>query len=157
MDLLSDMSVTEKKLWAELFVDIVVALYYFPKMFVLIRTGDTVLSAEMAALVVRTIIVAIVVGIAVSVLLRVWQESQRPDERDIQFSARGTLIANGALVAFVVLIMGQLVVEGLFPGLAGKLGVTAKPLIIAHLLLLSLLFSSVIKAVAQLFLYRRGF
>jgi Na+-driven multidrug efflux pump len=158
MNVLSDMSTTEKNLWAELLVNLVVALYYFPKVFVLIRAGDEALvSPAMAGLVVKTVIVAIVVGIVVGVFLRVWREPGKEDERDYQFAARGVLIANRALVIFVLLIMGQLVFEALFPGIAKLRGIKTNPMIIAHLLMLSLMLSSTIKAVAQLFLYRRGY
>lgn len=157
MKLLTNMSTTEKNVWAELIVDFVVALYYFPKMFSLIRAGNLALIPIMAVLIVKAVILAIVVGILVAILLQDWREPKRIDERDLQFSARGTLIANRALVIFIFLIIGQLVFEGLFPGLRGQLcSLMAKPLIIAHLLLLSLLFSSVIKSIAQLFLYRRA-
>jgi len=158
MNVLSDMTTTEKNLWAELLVDVVVALYYFPKVFVLLRAGDGALvSPAMAGLVVKTIVVALVVGIVVSILLGVWREPEREDERDYQFSARGTLIAHRALAIFVALIMGQLVFEGLFPGIAKLRGININPMVIAHLLMLSLMLSSTIKAVAQLFLYRRGY
>jgi hypothetical protein len=158
MNVLSDMSTTEKNLWAELLVDLVVALYYFPKVFVLIRAGNVALmSPAMAGLVVKTIFVAIVVGIAVAIFLRIWREPAKEDERDYAFSARGTLIANRALVIFVSLIMGQLVFEGLFPGIAEKRGIKTNPMIIAHFLLLALMLSSTIKALAQLFLYRRDY
>jgi hypothetical protein len=157
MNLLSNISTTEKHLWAQLVVDLVVALYYFPKMFSLIRAGHTALVPVMAGVVVTSIILAIIVGIAVAILLRIWQEPERIDERDLQFSARGTLIANRVLVISILLIIGQLVFEGLFPGLRGRLfSLMTKPLTIAHFLLLSLLFSSVIKSIAQLFLYRRA-
>jgi len=155
MNLLSDMSTTEKNLWAELIVDVVVALYYFPKMLSLIRAGDTALIPVMAGVVVISIILAIIVAIAVAILLRAWREPKREDERDRQFSARGTLIAYRALAVFVALIMGQLVFEGLFPGLRGGFAILTKPLLIAHLLLLSLLLSSAAKSATQLFLYRR--
>ena len=156
MKVISDMSTTEKNLWGELFVDLVVALYYFPKTFSLIRAGETALIPVMAGVVVTSIILAIIVGTAVAILLRAWREPKRKDERDLQFSARGTLIAYRALAVFVALIMGQLVFEGLFPGLRGQLAILTKPLLIAHLLLLSLLFSSAAKSATQLFLYRRA-
>ena len=156
MNLLSDMSTTEKNLWAELGVDVVVALYYFPKMFSLIRAGETALVSVMAGVVVTSIILAIIVGTALAILLRVWREPKLEDERDLRFSARGTLIAYRALTVFVALIMGQLVFEGLFPGLRGQLAILTKPLLIAHLLLLSLLLSSAAKSATQLFLYRRA-
>jgi hypothetical protein len=156
MNALREMSPTEKNLWTELLVDIVAGFYYFPKILLLIGSGAAS-GPAMAALVVKTIIVAIVAGIAIAILLHiVGQEPEKSDERDAQFSARGTLIANRALTIFICLIMGQLVIEGLLPGLAGKWDIMTNPLIISHLLLLSLLLSSFIKTVTQLFLYRRG-
>ena len=102
-------------------MDILVSVYYFPKAFNLIIAGEEALAGRaMASLIVKTIVLAIVVGILACVLLRVWREPGKEDERDYQFSARGALIANAALVVFVAIIMGQLVFEGLFPGVATK-------------------------------------
>ena len=158
MSFLSEMSAREKNLWAELLVDTVVALYYFPNVFSLIAAGKNVLVGfAMAILVVKTIFLAIVISTAAAIILRVWQEPGKEDERDYQFSARGTMIANRALIIFTILIIGQIMMEALLPGRDLQRRIIAAPLIIAHLLLLSLMLSSTIKSVAQLFFYRRGY
>ena len=67
------------------------------------------------------------------------------------------MIAYTALFIFVAMIIGQVMFQGLLPETAAKLGFIASPLIIAHFLLLSLMFSSTIKCVVQLFFYRRAY
>jgi len=158
MKALSNMSARELNLWAELLINILVALYYFPIAFRLMQKDEWILATgAMIGLAISTIILAIVVGIAISIPICIWKKPVKKDERDYQFSARGSMIAYAALFFFVMLIIGQAMFEGLCPGIASKLGLITNPLIIAHLLLLSLMFSSTIKSVVQLFFYRRGY
>jgi Na+/alanine symporter len=158
MKLLSEMATRERNLWAELLVDLVVALYYLPKMFTLISSDQAYLTnPAMAGLIVKTIILAIIAGILAGILLRPGKNPQKEDERDYQFSARGCLIANRVLIICVIVIMGHLAFAGLFPRLAAARGLDIPPMMVAHLLLISLILSSSIKSVAQLVYYRRGY
>ena len=155
---LSDLSNRELNLWAELLVNIIVALYYFPNAFRLMKTNEwTPTGGAMIGLVVSTIILAIIISIVLAILVSIWKKPAKKDERDYIFSARGSMIAYMALFIFVAIIIGQLMFQGLFPEAAARLDLTADPAIIAHFLLLSLMFSSTIKCVAQLVSYRRGY
>lgn len=159
--LLSKMSVREKNLWAELLVDVVVGLYYLPKMFVLLQGGERALTGgAMAGLVTSTVLVGIMAGVAAAVLLGLLsqdKDAEPLDERDHSFLARGNLVAYVTLVAGVVLIISQVVIFELMPELWQERGIPLSPVAIANLLLVALVLSSVVKVAAQLFSYRRGY
>ena len=157
---LADLTNRELNLWAEFLVNIVVALYYFPKAFRLIEENPIStlqFSIRLSGLVVSTIVLTIIVSIILGIIVEVWKKPAKKDERDYAFSARGSMIAYMALFFFVSIVIGQVIFQDFFPETATRLGLMASPLIIAHLLLLSLMFSSTIKCVVQLFFYRRSF
>jgi hypothetical protein len=157
MSIFSNMSAREKNLWSELLVDVLVAVYYFPNAFRLIHKGrGAINNPAMAGLVIMSIVIAVFVSIVMSIVLRVWREPNIKDERDYQFMSRGAIIAYWTLLVFIGMIIGQLAFEGLYPGIAERIWITTTPIIIAHLLMLSWMFSSVIKTSIQLFFYRRG-
>ena len=155
---LSDLTNRELNLWAEFLVNIVVALYYFPGAFRLIKMNErTPAGGAMIGLVVRTIILAIIISVILGILVSIWKKPAKKDERDYVFSAGGSMIAYIALFIFVSMIIGQVMFQGLCPETAVRRGFVTGPLIIAHFLLLSLMFSSTIKCVVQLFFYRRAY
>ena len=159
MEFLNNFSTREKNLWSELLVDVVVALYYFPKMFFMLRAGDAALTGSaMAGLVTSTIIVAIIAGAIVSVFLHMEAKPETVDERDHLFLARGNKVAYIILVACVVAIMGNIVVLEMLPAFARERNwFDPTPVAIAHLLLVSLVLSSGGKTIIQLLCYRRGY
>ena len=157
-EFLSDLTSRELNLWVELLVDIIVALYYFPRAFNLIKNDEwTLTGGAMIGLLVSTIILAIVVSVILSILVSIWKKPAEKDERDYVFSARGSTVAYTALFVLVILIIGQVLFEGTYPEMAGKLRLITSPLIIGHLLMLALMFSSTLKSAVQLFFYRRGY
>ena len=159
MELLDNFSTREKNLWSELLVDIVVGLYYFPKMLLMLLAGDDALAGKaMAGLVISTVMVAIVAAIIVSVFLHAQKKPEQVDERDHLFASRGAKVAYTVLAACTVLLMGNIVVHTLLPEVAqNRFPVNLSPVGIAHLMLLSLYLSSFIKTVVQLYFYRRGY
>ena len=159
MELLNNFSTREKNLWSELLVDIAVGLYYFPKMFFMLRAGDEVLTGgAMASLVISTIMVAIFAGIIVSVFLHAEEKPETVDERDHLFLARGSRVAYIILMVCVLAIMGNIVILEMLPEFVQERNwFDPTPVAIAHLLLVSLVLSSVGKTVMQLVSYRRGY
>jgi ABC-type anion transport system duplicated permease subunit len=114
-------------------------------------------GGAMVGRVIITIILAVIISIILGILVGVRKKPAKRDERDYVFSAGGSMIACLALFIFVSMIIGQVMFQGLCPETAVRPGFATGPLIIAHFLLLSLMFSSTIKCVVQLFFYRRGF
>ncbi|NNE37246.1 MAG: hypothetical protein HKN08_02990 [Gammaproteobacteria bacterium] len=158
MELLKNFSTREKNLWSELLVDIVVALYYFPKMLLMLLVGQEALTgAAMAGLVTSTVIVAIVTASIIALFLHAEKTPEHVDERDHLFEYRGSRTAYLVLVICVVALMGTIIVQELMPDFTRDRFVELSPVAIAHLLLLALVVSSTVKSVTQLFFYRRGY
>lgn len=158
MDLLQNFSTREKNLWSELLVDIVVGLFYFPKMINMMFSGADLTGKGMAGLITETVILAIVTGVIISIFLHTQKKPEQVDERDHLFDARGSRIAFAVLALCIALIMGNIIVYEMLPEVAKDRAVlNLSSVVIAHLLLLSLFLSSVIKTIVQLYFYRRGY
>jgi hypothetical protein len=135
-------------------VNIIVARYYFPSASRLVSAPA---GSAMAGLILGTIILATTPSIVISILICIWRKPGRKSERDYRFSTRGSMIAYTALLTFMMLMIGQVLFESLCPGIAQKWWLITSPLIMAHLLTLSITFSSTTKSVVQLISYRRGY
>lgn len=150
-------SIREKNLWFEFLSDVAVALYYWPKAVQLILAGDEALrSGAMAKLIVSTVGLAIVVVIALSIFLHTQQKPEPMDERDYMIAARASHLAGRVLVACLLAVIGLIVFREMTD--AAQLDVfPLSPLVIAHLLLVSLMLWSMTRSAARLFFYRRGY
>jgi hypothetical protein len=157
-EVLGDFSIREKNLWFELLVDVVVALYYYPKAFRLMMAGDQALSGTfMVGLITSTVILAIIVSSVLSVFLHTQTKPEPKDERDRLIEAHSGLLANRVLVGGVLLIMAYVVLQELAGDIARSRALfTLTPLVIAHLLLVALMLSSMTNSIAKLVSYRRG-
>jgi uncharacterized protein (DUF983 family) len=101
---------------------------------------------------------AIFIGIVVSVFLHTQKKPEQVDERDYQFDYRGSKLAYSVLAICVSLVIGFILVYELQSDLGAPWAIVdLTPMVIAHLILVSLFLSSVIKTVVQLFYYRRGY
>jgi len=158
MKLLENLSIREKGLWAEVLVNALVAVYYFPKAIALMAQGDALLRGrEMAGLVTSTIVLAIVMSTIVFGAIHIKGEAEDRDERDLQIEAQGNLLAYRVLCGFLVLILGQIVLWEYFDAAGiGTLLKEAGSLVVGHMILLTMMFASVIKVAVQLYHYRRG-
>jgi hypothetical protein len=165
MTLLDSLSQRERSIWIELFIDVVVMVWYLPKAWYLLLQGDEALMGRaMGGLITETIGFAIVLAIAVNIVVEVVLSGQKGekkveprDERDAQFELRSYRFGYHALIMFVVTIIGYVVILEYYPGLIEKTGVTLSPVIIAHYLLLCVFLASLIKSGTLLFYYRRGY
>ena len=149
-------SVREKNLWFELLSDVAVALYYWPGAIRLMMQGDEALmSSAMAGLIARTVIWAIVVATALSIFLHTQTKPEPMDERDYMIAARGSMLAGRVLVGCLIALIGVVVFREMTQ--AAQLDAfPLSPLVMAHLLLVSLMLWSMTSSVARLFYYRRG-
>lgn len=157
--LLGDFSVREKNLWFELLLDLAVALYYWPKAFLLMRAGDAALAGKaMVSLIVSTVFAAIMFSIVLSVLLHAQQKPEPMDERDLAIAARGKVWAGRVLVFGILAIIAQIVLQEMaVPFVSVRNPFQLTPLIIAHLLLVALMLASFTSSLTRLFCYRRGY
>lgn len=153
MTLAETMSLRERKLWCELLVDVVIAVYYFSNALPWLAEPDPQFGA-ITLLIGKSIGLAIVLAIIVFSLAHVGAPEQPSDERDRLFDARGNAIAYFTLLGCVSLMMVQISVSELAPGRA-LFEIT--PMVVVHLLLLCIILSSSVKAIVQLISYRRGY
>lgn len=155
---LGDISTREKNLWVELLVDVIVALYYYPKMFLLITAGDVALTGErMTNLIISTVMLAIFVSVALAALLHDRKEPEPRDERDLIIDNRGSVLFGRLLLACVLAIMAMIVTQQMSIGRRVDWLIELSPLVIGHLLLFTLMISSTASSALKLVLYRRGF
>lgn len=162
MFVLASLSRRERNLWVECVVDVLVLFYYLPKVFLLAMEGpQALMGGDMAALIVRTVVYAIVLGIVVAVtvelLFRAKNEEGGKDEREVLFELKSYRVGYYALVIFVMIIMGQAILSEIFPAAMVGLPFEMSAVFMAHCLLLSLSFSSLLLCGLQLFYYRRGY
>jgi hypothetical protein len=152
-------SIREKNLWFEFLTDLAVALYYWPGAVRLMMAGDEALrGGAMVGLITSTVIVAIVVTGALSIFLHTQQKPEPMDERDYMILAQGSLLAGRVLVGCLIVVIGLVVIEEIpGPYTSHIRFFTLSPLVMAHLLLVSLMLWSMTSTVARLFCYRRGF
>ena len=153
-----NMSLREKDLWGELLIDVLVAIYYFPRAIALISNQqDAELNRELAGLVGSTIVVAIVAAVVVFGAIHLSGETEPKDERDSRFEVHANRFAywglNSLLVLILFLLVGSQYAEIPLPGTGI---VNLGPLGVGHLILLAMVLASTIKAITQLYQYRLG-
>lgn len=150
-------SIREKNLWVELLTDIAVALYYWPQALRMTLAGDDALrSGAMVNLIIGTVMTAIIVSAALAVFLHKQKKPEPMDERDYMIAARANLLAGRVLVGCLIALIGLV----LFRELSAAAQLEFMPLtalVMAHLLLVSLMFWSMTNSVARLVFYRRGY
>ena len=87
MQLLKNYSNKELNIWAELILDLIVSIYFFPKLFFLIISGD-IYSDESIILITTTIFISIAYSIVVFTIINIFKESEEEDERDYIFELK---------------------------------------------------------------------
>ena len=156
MGLLQEMAIRERRLWATLLVDAIVALYYFPKALVLLFHNETGLVTALLGLVIKSTMLGIVLGLLLSLAFRFVGAELAADEREKRFAARANVAGYWALQVFAILLIWQLGVSALFPNFY-RIPDLTNPFLVPHLLLLALIVSRLIKSGLELFYYRRGY
>ena len=156
MGLLQEMANREKRLWATLFVDVAVALYYFPKALALLLQGAGGLVPALVGLVFKSTVLGIVLALIMHFVFAVASVELAADEREQRFAARAKGAGYIALQVFAIALIWQISASALFPN-ADRLPDLANPFLMAHLLLLALIVSRLIKSGLELFFFRRGY
>ena len=93
MQFLKNYSNRELNIWAELVLDLIVSIYFFPKLFLLIISGD-IHSNESIILITTTIFISIAYSIVVFTIINIFKESEKKDERDYIFELKSYKISN---------------------------------------------------------------
>lgn len=153
---LGDFSVREKNLWFELLLDVVIAIYYYPRVFKLILQDSGALTGSAVVdLLINTVMLAIIVSALLSVLLHTQKKPEPKDERDYIIDAKCDYCFSRMLMFGVLFVMGWIVLQQFNPWPERNL-FELTPLVIAHLLLFVVMISSMVHSVLKLMLYRLG-
>ena len=149
MHFLKNYSNRELNIWAELVLDLIVSIYFFPKLFLLTISGD-IYSNESIILITTTIFISIAYSIIVFTIINIFKESEKKDERDYIFELKGYKISNTIFQISIVILVCWL----FFTPLSNHYEFT--PIMIAAFLIIITLFCSASKSVSLLYFYRRS-
>ena len=152
MKFLNNYSNRELNIWAELALDILVSLYFFPKIFSLIIDGQ-LYSDALVGIIATSILISIIYSIFVFGAINTLTKKEEKDERDYIYELKSYKISNLIYQVSIFILISQIVVFN---------PINPKPLpdftapMIAMLLLIMTLLSSTGKSLTQLFNYRKN-
>ena len=149
MEFLKSYSNRELNIWAELVLDLIVSIYFFPKLFLLIISGE-IHSYESIILITTTIFISIAYSIVVFTIINVFKESEKKDERDYIFELKSYKLSNTIFQISILFLICWL----FFTPLSNHYEFT--PIMIAAFLIIITLFCSASKSVSLLYFYRRS-
>ena len=151
MQFLNNYSNRELNIWAELILDILVSLYFFPKIFPLIIDGQ-LYSEALVDIIATSIIIAIIYSIFVFGAINTLTKREEKDERDYIYELKSYKISNIISQVSIYFLIGLIVFN---PIKKVQLIEFTAPMI-AMLLLIIALLSSIGKCLTQLFNYRKN-
>ena len=149
MEFLKNYSNRELNIWAELVLNLIVSIYFFPKLFLLIISGE-IHSYESIILITTTIFISIAYSIVVFTIINVFKESEKKDERDYIFELKSYKLSNTIFQISILFLICWL----FFTPLSNHYEFT--PIMIAAFLIIITLFCSASKSVSLLYFYRRN-
>ena len=151
MKFLNNYSNRELNIWAELILDIIVSIYFFPKIFPLIIDGQ-LYSEALVGIIVNSIIIAIIYSIFVFGAINALTKREEKDERDYIYELKSYRISyylsQGGILGIIFLIAYNAVYQE-------NIGLLTPPKIAMIFLIIALL-SSTGKSLTQLFNYRKS-
>ena len=151
MQFLNNYSNRELNIWAELILDIIVSIYFFPKIFPLIIDGQ-LYSDALVGIIANTIIITIIYSIFVFGAINTLTKREEKDERDYIYELKSYRISNIISQVSIYLLISLIVFN---PINQVRLTDFTAPMI-AMLLLIITLLSSTGKSLTQLFNYRKN-
>ena len=151
MQFLNNYSNRELNIWAELILDIIVSIYFFPKIFPLIIDGQ-LYSEALVGIIANTIIIAIIYSISVFGAINTLTKREEKDERDYIYELKSYRVSNIISQVSIYLLISLIVFN---PINQVRLNEFTAPMI-AMLLLIITLLSSTGKSLTQLFNYRKN-
>ena len=149
MQFLKNYSNRELNIWAELFLDLIVSIYFLPKFFFLIKSGN-MYRYDSIILISTTIFISIAYSIFVFVIINLFIESEKKDERDYIFELKSYKISNTIFQISILFLICSII----FNPLSSHYEFT--PTFVAALLVIITLFCSIGKSVSLLYFYRRS-
>ena len=151
MNFLKNFSNRELNIWAELILDILISIYFFPKIIPLVMEGQ-LYSEALVGIIAITIIIAVVYSIFVFGAINALTKEEKKDERDYMYELKSYKISNMIFQISIYLLISLIVFN---PINEVRLTEFTAPMI-AMLLLIITLLSSTGKSLTQLFHYRKN-
>jgi len=151
MKFLNNYSNRELNIWAELILDILVSIYFFPKIFPLIIDGQ-LHGAALVGIIANTIIISIIYSIFVFGAINTLTKKEEKDERDYIYELKSYRIGNIISQVSIYLLIYLIVFNPI--NQVRLIDFTAP--MIAMLLLIITLLSSTGKSLSQIFNYRKN-
>ena len=151
MQFLNNYSNRELNIWAELILSILVSFYFFPKIFPLI-INDQLYSEALVDIVITSIIIAIIYSIFVFGAINTLTKREEKDERDYIYELKSYRISNIISQVSIYLLISLIVFN---PISQVRLNEFTAPMIAMILPIITLL-SSIGKCLTQLFNYRKN-
>jgi hypothetical protein len=167
------MSKQERVSWLSLAVNLVIGFYYFSAVFALAASGE-IYGPAMAGLILKLVILAVIVGIAGEIVLRILagaaSDKIASDERDKLISAKAMrngyivlTVGVAALTSHIVVVGGLDRFSADYPiakptmDFIGTVLHPLAPIVIAQFLLLASMTASTAIYASRIFYYRRGY
>ena len=151
MKFLNNYSNRELNIWAELILDIIVSIYFFPKIFPLIIDGQ-LYSDALVGIIATSIIISIFYSVFVFGAINTLTKKEEKDERDYIYELKSYRISNIISQVSIYLLISLIVFN---PINQVRLTDFTAPMI-AMLLLIIALLSSTGKSLSQIFNYRKS-
>ncbi len=151
MQFLNNYSNRELNIWAELILDIIVSIYFFPKIFPLIIDGQ-LYSDALVGIIATSIIISIFYSVFVFGAINTLTKKEEKDERDYIYELKSYRISNIISQVSIYLLIYLIVFN---PINQVRLTDFTAPMI-AMLLLIIALLSSTGKSLSQIFNYRKS-
>ena len=151
MKFLNNYSNRELNIWAELILDIIVSIYFFPKIFPLIIDGQ-LYSDALVGIIATSIIISIFYSVFVFGAINTLTKKEEKDERDYIYDLKSYRISNIISQVSIYLLIYLIVFN---PINQVRLTDFTAPMI-AMLLLIIALLSSTGKSLSQIFNYRKS-
>ena len=151
MKFLNNYSNRELNIWAELILDIIVSIYFFPKIFPLIIDGQ-LYSDALVGIIATSIIISIFYSVFVFGAINTLTKREEKDERDYIYELKSYRVSNIISQVSIYLLISLIVFN---PINQVRLTDFTAPMI-AMLLLIITLLSSTGKSLTQLFNYRKN-
>lgn len=154
-----DMSFREKSIWISLISTLLIFGGYFLNILSLGGVSAEVAQSAALGLFLRALVLIIIVEIVFQGMLAISNRKEAElgaDERDKLFEYKANSLGYVILVIGVFVTLGRVVFLELNPEFFAQSNTFNIPLLTAHILLFSFIFSEVVRFSAQLYYYRSG-
>ena len=109
MNFINNYSNRELNIWAELILNLVVSIYFFPKIFPLIINSQ-LYSEALAGIITTSIIISIIYSIFVFGAINALTKKEEKDERDYIYELKSYRISNIIYQVSIFILISQIVV-----------------------------------------------